>query len=89
MYGEDILLLDLTAPMQFARKHFARVAPYRLAMTLRYALRAGRPAGRAALETVLKDEPPLAPPAPPQPFQATIVNAPGAALSSTRSRSPM
>jgi hypothetical protein len=52
-------------------------------------LRARRPAGRAALEAVLKDEPPIAAPAPPEPFQATIVNAPGAALSSTRSRSPM
>jgi N-acetylglucosaminyl-diphospho-decaprenol L-rhamnosyltransferase len=77
------------ARLQFARKHFARVAPYRMAMTLRYALRARRPAGRAALEAVLKDEPPIAAPAPPEPFQATIVNAPGAALSSTRSRSPM
>jgi GT2 family glycosyltransferase len=76
------------ARLQLARKHFARVAPYRLAMTLRYGLRVKRPAGRAALETVLKDEPPLAAPAP-QPIQATIVNAPGAALSSTRSRSPM
>jgi N-acetylglucosaminyl-diphospho-decaprenol L-rhamnosyltransferase len=75
--------------LQLARKHFARVAPYRLAMTLRYALRARREAGRAALETVLKEEPPFAAPAPPEPFQATIVNAPGAALSSTRSRSPM
>jgi len=77
------------ARLQFARKHFARVAPYRLAMVLRYALRARREAGRAALETVLKDEAPIAAPAPPEPFQATIVNAPGAALSSTRSRSPM
>jgi GT2 family glycosyltransferase len=77
------------ARLQFARKHFARVAPYRLAMALRYALRARREAGRAALETVLKDEAPIDAPAPPQPFQATIVNAPGAALSSTRSRSPM
>jgi GT2 family glycosyltransferase len=76
------------ARLQFARKNFARVAPYRLAMTLRYGLRARREAGRAALETVLKEEPPIAPPAPP-PIQATIVNAPGAALSSTRSRSPM
>jgi len=80
------------ARLQLARKHFARVAPYRLAMTLRYALRARREAGRAALETVLKEEPPIAAPAPapdPAPIQATIVNAPGAALSSTRSRSPM
>jgi N-acetylglucosaminyl-diphospho-decaprenol L-rhamnosyltransferase len=77
------------ARLQFARKHFARVAPYRLAMTLRYALRIRREAGRAALKTVLKEEMPIAAPAPPEPFQATIVNAPGAALSSTRSRSPM
>ena len=77
------------ARLQFARKHFARVAPYRLAMALRYALRARREAGRAALETVLKDEQPLAAPAAPTPPQATIVSAPGAALSSTRSRSPM
>src|SRR5215218_8445474 len=78
------------ARLQLARKHSARVAPYRLAMPLRYALRARREAGRAALETVLKEEPPIAAPAPapdPAPIQATIVNAPGAALSSTRSRS--
>jgi GT2 family glycosyltransferase len=77
------------ARLQFARKHFAHVAPYRLAMALRYGLRARRSAGRAALETVLKEEPPIAAPAPPAPVQATIVSAPGAALSSTRSRSPM
>jgi GT2 family glycosyltransferase len=77
------------ARLQFARKHFARVAPYRLAMALRYALRARREPGRAALETVLKEESPIPAPAPPAPFQATIVNAPGAAFSSTRSRSPM
>ncbi len=76
------------ARLQFARKHFRRVAPYRLAMVLRYVLRARREADRAALEAVLKGEPPLAAPAA-EPHQATIVNAPGAALSSTRSRSPM
>jgi N-acetylglucosaminyl-diphospho-decaprenol L-rhamnosyltransferase len=75
--------------LQFGRKHFARVAPYRLAMALRYALRARREAGRAALETVLKEDSPIAAPAALVPVQATIVNAPGAALSSTRSRSPM
>ena len=48
----------------------------------------GGEAGRAALEAVLKEEPPIAAP-PPEPIQATIVSAPGAALSSTRSRSPM
>jgi N-acetylglucosaminyl-diphospho-decaprenol L-rhamnosyltransferase len=76
------------ARLQFARKHFARVAPYRLAMALRYALRARREAGRAALEAVLKEEPPLAAPRT-GPAQATIVSESGAALSSTRSRSPM
>jgi N-acetylglucosaminyl-diphospho-decaprenol L-rhamnosyltransferase len=75
--------------LQFARKHFARVSPYRLALALRYALRGRREAARAALETVLKDEPPIPPPPSPAPIQATIVSAPGAALSSTRSRSPM
>jgi GT2 family glycosyltransferase len=76
------------ARLQFARKHFRLVAPYRLALALRYGLRSRRKAARAALETVLKEEPPIAP-SPPEPIQATIVNAPGAALSSTRSRSPM
>jgi N-acetylglucosaminyl-diphospho-decaprenol L-rhamnosyltransferase len=77
------------ARLQFARKHFTRVSPYRLAMALRYGLRARRETGRAALEAVLKDEPPLAALAAPAAPQATIVSAPGAALSSTRSRSPM
>jgi GT2 family glycosyltransferase len=78
------------ARLQFAREHFTRVAPYRLAMVLRYALRARRAAARAALETVLKEEPPLAaPPPPPAEAQATIVNALGATRSSIRSRSPM
>lgn len=77
------------ARLQFARKHFARVSPYRLAMVLRYGLRARREAGRAALETVLKDEPPIPASSSPEPTQAMIVSAPGAALSSTRSRSPM
>lgn len=76
------------ARLQFARKHFRRVTPYRLAMVLRYRLRARRPAGRAALQAVLEEEPPLPAPAT-EPIQATIVNPPGAALSSTRSRSPM
>ncbi|HEX6781232.1 MAG TPA: glycosyltransferase family 2 protein [Solirubrobacterales bacterium] len=75
------------ARLQFAHKHFRRVAPYRLAMVLRYGLRARRKPARAALEAVLRDESPLAPP--PLEAQATIVSAPGAALSSTRSRSPM
>lgn len=78
------------ARLQFARKHLARVAPYRLAMALRYALRARRPAARAALEATLKEQPPLAPP-PQQPLeaQATIVSALGTTRSSIRSRSPM
>jgi GT2 family glycosyltransferase len=75
--------------LQFARKHFPRVSPYRLAMVLRYGLRARREAAGAALETVLKDKPPIAAPSPEPPVQATMVSAPGAALSSTRSRSPM
>lgn len=78
------------ARLQFARKHFDRVAPYRLAMVLRYGLRARREAARAALETTLKEQPPLAPaPAPPVEAQATIVSALGATRSSMRSRSPM
>jgi GT2 family glycosyltransferase len=76
------------ARLQFARKHFARIRPYRWAMILRYALRCRREAARAALATVLKDRPPIAAPAPTPP-QETIVKAPGAAFSSTRSRSPM
>lgn len=76
------------ARLQFARKYFSRVSPYRWAMVLRYALRVRREAARAALETVLEDEPPLAAPAPAS-AQATIVSALGAARSSTRSRSPM
>jgi GT2 family glycosyltransferase len=78
------------ARLQFARKHFDRVAPYRLAMVLRYALRARREAARAGLETTLKEQPPLAPaPAPPVEAQATMVSALGATRSSMRSRSPM
>jgi N-acetylglucosaminyl-diphospho-decaprenol L-rhamnosyltransferase len=78
------------ARLQFARKHFARVAPYRLAMALRYTLRARRETARAALETVMKDEPPFAAPSPPPAeAQATIVSALGATRSSMRSRSPM
>jgi N-acetylglucosaminyl-diphospho-decaprenol L-rhamnosyltransferase len=78
------------ARLQFARKHFARVVPYRLAMVLRFGLRARREAARAALETVLKDEPPFpAGSPPPAEAQATIVSALGATRSSMRSRSPM
>lgn len=78
------------ARLQFARKHFARVAPYRLAMALRYALRARRPAARAALEATLKEQPPLVvPPPPPLEAQATIVSALGTTRTSIRSRSPM
>jgi len=78
------------ARLQFARKHFTRVAPYRLSMALRYGLRTRRQAARAALETVLKEEPPLAAPTPPPTeAQATIVSALGATRSSMRSRSPM
>lgn len=76
------------ARLQFARKRFARVAPYRWAMILRYALRCRREAARAALATILKERPPIVAPAPAPP-QETIVRAPGAAFSSTRSRSPM
>jgi N-acetylglucosaminyl-diphospho-decaprenol L-rhamnosyltransferase len=83
------------ARLQFARKHFSRISPYRWAMALRYALRAGIPggsrrrqeAGRAALTAVLDEVPPLVPPAPSA--QATIVSAAGAARSSILSRSPM
>jgi len=83
------------ARLQFARKHFSRVAPYRWAMALRYALRAGVPstdqrrreAGRAALTAVLDEAPPIAAPAPVS--QATMVSAAGTARSSIRSRSPM
>jgi GT2 family glycosyltransferase len=54
------------ARLQFARKHFTRVSPYRWAMALRYALRASAPAGRnrrrqeagrAALAAVLDEIP--------------------------------
>lgn len=87
------------ARLQFARKHFSRFSPYRWAMALRYALRAGVPslrggdrrrreAGRAALVAVLDEAPPFTVPAPPVP-QATIVSAAGTARSSIRSRSPM
>jgi len=87
------------ARLQFARKHFRRVSPYRRAMALRYGLRAGIPsvsggdrrrqeAGRAALAAVLDEAPPIAVPAA-APAQATIVSAAGAARSSIRSRSPM
>jgi GT2 family glycosyltransferase len=84
------------ARLQFARKHFSRVSPYRWAMALRYALRAGVPlgadrrrreAGRAALSVVLDESPPIASPAPMP--QATMVSAAGTARSSIRSRSPM
>ncbi len=74
------------ARLQLARKRFARVAPYRWALALRYALRVRREAARAALATVLDEKPPIAPG--PE-LQETIVRAAGAARSSTRSRSPM
>jgi N-acetylglucosaminyl-diphospho-decaprenol L-rhamnosyltransferase len=58
------------ARMQFARKHFSRVAEYRWALALRYAMRVGRysmpprreggrQAARAALTAVLSGQPPL------------------------------
>jgi N-acetylglucosaminyl-diphospho-decaprenol L-rhamnosyltransferase len=87
------------ARLQFARKHFSRISPYRRAMALRYALRAGVPtvgrgsdsrrreAGRAALAAVLDEVPPLSPP--PVGAQATTVSAAGTARSSILSRSPM
>lgn len=87
------------ARLQFARKHFSRVSPYRWAMALRYALRAGAPtlhpdgdrrrqeANRAALAAILEEASPLAPPA--AGAQATTVSAAGTARSSIRSRSPM
>ena len=87
------------ARLQFARKHFNRVSPYRWAMAFRYALRAGIPGvgrgadqrrretGRAALTAVLAETPPIAAPA--AAAQATIVSAAGTARSSIRSRSPM
>lgn len=75
------------ARLQFARKHFAWAGPYRLAMVIRYALRARRPAARAALEVAFEEEPPL--PLAPPPVQATTVSAPGTTRSSIRSRSPM
>jgi GT2 family glycosyltransferase len=82
------------ARLQFARKHFARVSPYRWAMTLRYALRAGIPfgadrrrqAGRAALATVLEEVPPIVTTTS---AQAMTVSAAGETRSSIRSRSPM
>jgi len=87
------------ARLQFARKHFSRVSPYRWAMALRYALRAGLPAGRgrdqrrreagrAALAAVIDEVPPIAAPTSP-PAQATTVSAAGTARSSILSRSPM
>lgn len=60
------------ARMQFARKHFRRVADYRWALALRYAIRVGlysvrrgdgkgrQRAARAALDTVLSGQPPFA-----------------------------
>jgi GT2 family glycosyltransferase len=87
------------ARLQFARKHFSRVSPYRWAMALRYGLRTGIPSigrldrrrregSRAALAAVLGEVPPIAAPEP-SPAQATIVSAAGTARSSIRSRSPM
>jgi GT2 family glycosyltransferase len=77
------------ARLQFARKHMRRVAPYRAALGLRYALRtvgrrrAGREAARAALGTVLSERAPFAA------TQATMVSAPGSERSSIAVRSPM
>jgi GT2 family glycosyltransferase len=87
------------ARLQFARKHFSRISPYRWAMALRYALRAGLPvargrdqrrreAGRAALATVIDEVPPIVAPAPSR-AQATTVSAAGTTRSSILSRSPM
>lgn len=85
--------------IQFARKHFSQSAvDYRWALGLRYALRAGRPlsrgtpsakrrAARAALRTVISEEPPFGERR--EPTQATIVSAPGSTLSSSSVRSPM
>jgi GT2 family glycosyltransferase len=88
------------ARVQFARKHFRRVAEYRWALALRYALRLGaysalgdrrrgqRRAAQAALDTVRSEQPPFAGQAAAE-AQATIVRAPGSARSSIRVRSPM
>lgn len=85
------------ARLQFARKHFTRVSPYRWAMALRYALRAGAPAGRdrrrkeagrAGLVAVLDEVPPIVVPQTAS-AQATTVSAAGTARSSILSRSPM
>jgi GT2 family glycosyltransferase len=82
------------ARLQFARKHLRRIAFYRAALGLRYALRAvgrrdreGREAARSALNTVLSERAPFA--VAPGPTQATTVSAPGSARTSTRVRSPM
>jgi len=87
------------ARMQYARKHLRPVWPYRLALALRYGLRAGlyslrrgrqsgrARAARAGLGAVWRERPPFA--AQQASAQATIVSAPGSALSSTRVRSPM
>jgi GT2 family glycosyltransferase len=87
------------ARLQFARKHFTRVLAYRWAMALRYALRAGAPAGRnrrrkeaarAALAAVLDEVPPIAAPeSATANAQATTVSAAGTTRSSILSRSPM
>jgi GT2 family glycosyltransferase len=82
------------ARLQFARKNLPRVAPYRAALGLRYALRAvgrgdraRRGAARAALGTVLSERAPFA--QPPDAAQATMVSAAGSERSSTLVRSPM
>lgn len=88
------------ARLQYARKHLRPLWPYRLALALRYGLRAGlyslrggsqsgrARAARAALRTVIAGRAPFE--LEPEPAaQATIVKAPGSALSSTRVRSPM
>jgi GT2 family glycosyltransferase len=88
------------ARVQFARKNLRRVAEYRCALALRYALRVGlysalgdrrqgqRQAARAGLATVRSGQPPFAGQAAAE-AQATIVRAPGSARSSTWVRSPM
>jgi GT2 family glycosyltransferase len=83
------------ARLQFARKHLRRVASYRTALGLRYALRAvgrrsdreRRAAARAALGTVLSERAPFASAA--EEPQATMVSAAGSERSSTLVRSPM
>ncbi|HEX5714458.1 MAG TPA: glycosyltransferase family 2 protein [Solirubrobacterales bacterium] len=88
------------ARMQYARKYFPSVWPYKTALALRYGLRAGvhgfrrghqhgrARAARAGLRATLREQPPFEA-LTASGAQATIVSAPGSALSSTRVRSPM